>query len=69
MMRRPTVELLACSTYPGMSCARHILRKEKAAGLAPYVGGPFVYTRFVGTDELGRSITGDATIRHLDRSF
>lgn len=47
----------------------HILIKEKAAGLAPYVGDPFVYIWYVATDELGRSVAGDAKIRYLDRPF
>lgn len=47
----------------------HTLTKEKAAGLAPYVGDPFVYIWYVATDELGRSVAGDAKIRYLDRPF
>jgi hypothetical protein len=47
----------------------HILAKRKAAGLAPYVGDPFVYIWYVATDELGRSVAGDAKIRYLNRSF
>lgn len=69
MMRRPVVELRASSTYPETSYVCHILRKEKAAGLAPYVGDPFVYIWYVATDELGRSVAGDAKIRYLDRPF
>lgn len=42
----------------------HILTKEKAAGLAPYVGDPFMYVWYVATDELGRSVAGDAHIRY-----
>lgn len=49
--------------------SRHTLHKKKAAGLAPYVGDPFVYVWYVGTDELGRSVAGDAMIRYLDRSL
>jgi hypothetical protein len=43
----------------------HTLTKRKAAGLAPYVGDPFIYTWYVATDELGRSVAGDATIQPL----
>lgn len=69
MARQPTLEPASSSAYlyPEMYCVRHILHKEKAAGLAPYVGDPFVYVWYIGTDELGRSVAGDAMIRYLDR--
>lgn len=44
----------------------HTLTKEKAAGLAPYVGDPFVYVWYVATDELGRAVAGDAEVHYLD---
>ena len=42
----------------------HTLIKEKSAGLAPYVGDPFMYVWYVATDELGRSVSGDAQIHY-----
>lgn len=47
----------------------HTLTKEKAAGLAPYVGDPFMYVWYVATDELGRSVAGDAHIQYYSPSF
>lgn len=41
------------------------LIKEKAGGPAPYVGDPFIYVWFVATDELGRTVAGDAHIQLL----
>lgn len=66
MMPRLTLEMIVDSSYPDAHIRRHTLHKEKAAGLAPYVGEPFVYIWYVGTDELGRSVAGDATIKYLD---
>lgn len=37
-----------------------MLRKRRAAGPAPYVGRPFRYVWTVATDDVGRSIAGDA---------
>jgi hypothetical protein len=65
MTHRPASLVSLLHAYPETSYGYHILRKEKAAGLAPYVGEPFVYIWFVGTDELGRSVAGDATIQPL----
>jgi hypothetical protein len=42
----------------------HTLTKEKAAGLAPYVGDPFMYVWYVATDGSGRSVGGDAHIQY-----
>jgi hypothetical protein len=42
----------------------HTLIKEKAAGMAPYVGDPFMYVWYIATDELGRSVSGDAQIHY-----
>jgi hypothetical protein len=38
----------------------HTLRREKAAGPAPYVGRPFVYVWHIAVDELGRQVAGPA---------
>jgi hypothetical protein len=46
------------------SVRERVLTKEKAAGLAPYVGDPFMYVWYVATDELGRSVSGDAQIHY-----
>ena len=42
------------------------LTKQKAWGLAPFVGQPFAYTWNYATDQYGRSIAGDSSIHHLD---
>lgn len=44
----------------------HTLTKQRARGLAPYVGRPFMYCWNVATDELGRTIAGEAQIRYID---
>lgn len=36
------------------------LRKNKARGLAPYTGDPFIYEWTVATDHLGRGIATDS---------
>jgi hypothetical protein len=46
------------------SVRERVLTKEKAAGLAPYVGNPFMYVWYVATDELGRSVSGDTQIHY-----
>jgi hypothetical protein len=38
------------------------MTKRKCAGPAPYVGRPFRYEWWVGVDNLGRAIAGDARI-------
>jgi hypothetical protein len=45
------------------------LRKERAAGSAPYVGRPFAYTWTVATDAMGRAIATDAKIMYLPPSY
>lgn len=42
------------------------LRRQRAWGLAPYVGDPFVYVWWTASDDRGRWIAGDATtIQHV----
>lgn len=48
-----------------VSLERFILTKNIAAGPAPYVGEPFTYRWNVATDQLGRSIAGEARIHYL----
>lgn len=45
---------------------RVTLRKQRAAGLAPYVGDPFVYTWNVAVDDYGRMACGESSITYLD---
>lgn len=45
------------------------LTKQRAWGAAPYVGLPFRYEWFFATDELGRTISGEARLRYADPDF
>lgn len=40
------------------------MRRERCHGFAPYVGRPFVYEWWVGIDDLGRMIAGEARIEY-----
>jgi hypothetical protein len=40
------------------------MTRYKAVAPAPYVGRPFAYLWWVGVDELGRAIAGDARIHY-----
>lgn len=51
--------------HPPLTHGRTILRR-RAWGAAPFVGRPFCYVWWVGTDDLNRQITSEATIRYLD---
>jgi hypothetical protein len=55
---------IAEETYPTRppSWTQLRLTKQRAFGLAPYVGEPFGYAWYVASDELGRSIAGEARI-------
>jgi len=44
----------------------HTLTKQRAQGLAPYVGRPFIYRWTVATDQVGRSIAGESRIEYID---
>lgn len=44
----------------------HTLTKQRAQGLAPYIGRPFIYRWTVATDQLGRSIAGESRIEYID---
>lgn len=48
-----------------LSLERLTLTKNIAAGPAPYVGEPFCYRWNIATDQLGRSIAGEARIQYF----
>jgi hypothetical protein len=51
-------------TYPSM--VREIqMTRQQAWGLAPYVGDPFIYTWWVGTDTYGRQVSSGAEIQYI----
>lgn len=63
MMRRQTwVKDDAPSPDTFMPLPRHTLTRRRCAGLAPYVGAPFVYQWSVATDEVGRTVAGSTRI-------
>ncbi|MGH3549020.1 MAG: hypothetical protein ACRDQU_13095 [Pseudonocardiaceae bacterium] len=43
-----------------------LLTKDKAWGLAPYVGPPFVYMWYIAADQFGRAIAGESRIVYID---
>jgi len=47
----------------------HTLTKRKALGRAPYVGRAFVYLWYIGEDELGRMVAGDARIEYIESEW
>jgi len=53
----------------GPGCDIGVITKHKCAGLAPYVGRPFVYWWWVGVDQLGRAIASEARIKHTISEF
>jgi hypothetical protein len=42
------------------------LTRRKAAGLAPYVGKPFIYEWNIGIDRYGRQIAGESHIKYIE---
>lgn len=52
-----------------LSPRTRVLTKQRAWGAAPYVGRPFIYWWYFATDELNRSIAGDARIRHASPDY
>lgn len=42
------------------------MERQKAAGMAPYVGTAFMYLWYVGVDSYGRQVCSEATIVHMN---
>lgn len=62
IMHRPNL------SYESSSPDLHTITmdRHKAAGVAPYVGTPFMYVWYVGVDTLGRQVCSEAAIVHTN---
>ena len=55
--------MVSDSPGPVESSVRAVrMTKQRAYGLAPWVGRPFLNEWYVGTDELGRQVAGESRI-------
>lgn len=66
-IRIPIIERRSVFAESDIHLARPSMRtlhvtKRRAWGLAPWVGRPFHYEWYIGTDELGRHIAGESRI-------
>lgn len=62
--RRPVYLTSSEDLYPEAEPSFDVMTmtKQRAWGPAPWVGRPFHYEWYVGTDDLGRQIAGESTI-------